>query len=84
MELVMRVKEFIVEKTGDSWTININGKTIGTDIGISINVIDIMGDVHLFGIDNPLKFELYENIRKIQWEREIDGSLYVELFIMGF
>ena len=84
MELIMRVKEFIVEHNGDSWIVNINGKTFETDKGVSINVIDIMGDVHMFGIDNPQKFELYESIRKAQWEREIDGSLYIELFIMGF
>jgi hypothetical protein len=83
MEVVMRIKEFIVEKTGDAWTININGKTYEAS-GVSINLIDVFGDVHLFGLDNPMKFELYENIRKLHWEREPDGSMYVELYIMGY
>ena len=85
MELVMRVKDFIVEKTGDEdWTVSINGKTYEAQKGVCLNIIDIMGDVHLFGIDNPMKFELYENIRKLQWERESDGSIYIELYIMGY
>lgn len=84
MEVILKIKEFIVEQSGEDWTAKINGKTYEAQKGISINIIDSRADVHLFGVDNPVKFEMYESIRKLQLEREPDGSLYIELFVMGY
>ena len=84
MELISRVKELIVEKTNDTWTISIDGRIYEATVGVSINVVDLIGDVHLFGLDNPSKFELYEGVKKLQLEREDDGSIYIEIYILGY
>jgi hypothetical protein len=80
MELILRVKTFIVNKIGDSWTVKINNKTYEAS-GISIDIHDTMGDVNIMGLDNPLNFELYESCRKAEIESEPDGSLYIILYV---
>ena len=45
---------------------------------------DIVGDVSLFGIDNPVTFEIYEEVRKVEIEREPDESLYIIVYVLGF
>lgn len=79
----MRVKELVVQQDGDSYTISVDKKTFECT-AVSLNIIDIIGDVYLMGMDNPEKFELYESVRRAEVVRYKDNSIVIEIFIEGF
>jgi hypothetical protein len=83
MERHVNVDKLVIAYVGDSFLVECNKRLYSSE-HISINVIDIMGDVYIMGFDDPLRYELYEQAKRVDIEYELDGSLYIEIFVRGY
>ena len=83
MERHVNVDRLVIEYIGGSYIVECKTRLYDAS-HVSINIIDVMGDVYLMGFDDPTRYELYEQAKYVDIETDPDGSLYIEIFIQGY